>query len=385
MLERILMLVILASGMCSAIMYSAITPVLPGLASHFGGGEQGSFLAQMVMTMPGLGMMIGGPLAGVLIERLGERRVILASILAFAVTGSAGLYLSDSSTLLASRLLVGIAASSFTTACLTLMSWRFSLTVRMRLLGYQSALGAGMGLLSLLAAGLAADLGSWRTPFAFHLLSLLAFVLAVWVLPRERAPESQIGKAKGSLKALTPIYLGCIPLFIAVFTTSVQAPFLLETLGIESAGVQSRVLALGVLGHAVGAWLFSRLTGWFGVVGNLILGLSLMSAGHLLLGLAAQPFSVALACLIISLGSGTLVPHMTHRIVERTAVELRGRALGLFPVFTFLGSLLNPLAYSPLISVLGMSGALLVAAALLGVCALSFAGRIGYGRLIKPA
>lgn len=367
MLERVLIIVILASGMCSAIMYSSITPVLPGLAAFFGGGEQGSFLAQTIMTMPGLGMMVGGPLSGLLIERLGERRVIIVSILMFSLTGAAGLLLSDAVALLASRFLVGVAASSFTTASLTLMSWRFPLELRTRLLGYQSAVGAGMGLVALLAAGASADLGSWRTPFSFHLLGLLFLLLAILAVPGPRLGSATGPRAAGSLKPLLPIYLCCVPLFITVFTTSVQAPFLLESVGVDSAGLQSRILALGVLGHVLGAWSFGTLMVRLGKRGSLALALGLMSLGHLLLGLADSAAAVAIGCVVTSLGSGMLVPYLTHMLVERAPPALRGRALGLFPVFTFLGSLLNPLAYAPLMSWLGVHGALLVAGAALGV------------------
>jgi len=367
MLERLLIIVLLASGMCSAIMYSSITPVLPGLAVFFGGGEQGSFLAQSIMTMPGLGMMVGGPLSGLLIERLGERRVILGSLLLFSLTGAAGLVLSDTVALLGSRFLVGVAASSFTTASLTLMSWRFALEVRTRLLGYQSAVGASMGLMALLAAGVSADLGSWRTPFSFHLLGLGFLLLAIVVVPGPRPGSTTGPRAVGSLKPLLPIYLCCVPLFITVFTTSVQAPFLLEGVGVDSASLQSRVLALGVLGHALGAWSFGALMVRLGRRGSLALALGLMSLGHLLLGLADSAAAVAAGCVVSSLGSGMLVPYLTHSLVERAAPALRGRALGLFPVFTFLGSLLNPLAYAPLTAWLGIHAALLVAGAALGV------------------
>lgn len=367
MLERVLIVVILASGMCSAIMYSAITPILPKLSAFFGGSEQGDFLAQMVMTMPGLGMMIGGPVAGLMIERWGERSVILVSLVAFTITGSAGLFLSDASALLLSRFLVGFAASSLTTACLTLLSWRFALKVRVRLLGYHSAVGATIGLLAMLGAGVSADLGSWRTPFSFHLLGAGVVVLALFSVPGRSLAGRETTVIQGSLRPLLPIYICCVPLFIAVFTTSVQAPFLLESLGVLSAGLQSRILALGVLGHVIGAWLFGTLMARLGVRGSLALGLSLMALGHLLLGLAQNGVTVAIACLVSSLGSGILVPYMTHILVENAPPQLRGRALGLFPVFTFLGSLLNPLAYAPLTALFDIQGALLAVSGMLGL------------------
>lgn len=369
-LDRLLIIVILASGMCTAIMYSAITPILPGMADYFDGGERGGLLAQLVMTMPGLGMMIGGPLSGFLIERWGERIIILVSVVIFTLTGSAGLFVEEAVALLSARFLQGIAACSFITASLTLLSWRFESQVRVRMLSYHAALGAMAGLVALLAAGVSADLGNWRTPFSFHLLGVFVFLLAVFAVPGFKGRVSDSSISNKALRPLFPIYLLCVPLFIVIFTTSVQVPFLLEVVGITNAGTQSRVLAAGVVGFVMGAWAFSRLLAPLGAMAVLSLGLILMALGHVLLGLAPNGAVVAVACLISSLGGGLLVPHITHTLVEKAPEHLRGRALGLFPVFTYLGSFLNPLVYAPLISSFGIKGAVLIAGCLLATASM---------------
>lgn len=370
-LGRLLIIVILASGMCTAIMYSAITPVLPGMAAYFGGGERGSLLAQLVMTMPGLGMMIGGPLSGVLIERWGERIIILASVVIFTLTGSAGLFLEEPAALLSARFFQGIAACSFITSSLTLLSRRFELQVRIRMLSYHTALGAMAGLVALLAAGVSADLGSWRTPFSFHLLGVFVFLLAVIAVPGFKGRVSDNVISNKALLPLFPVYLLCIPLFMVIFTTSVQVPFLLEVVGVTNAGTQSRVLAAGVVGFVVGAGAFGRLLEPLGAMAVLSLGLVLMGLGHVALGLSTNGVMVAVACFVSSLGGGLLVPHITHTLIEKAPEALRGRALGFFPVFTYLGSFLNPLAYAPLISSFGIKGALLVAGCILATASIA--------------
>lgn len=371
MLDRLLIVVILASGMCTAIMYSAITPVLPGMAAYFGGGERGGLLAQLVMTMPGLGMMIGGPLSGFLIDRWGERIIILVSVVIFTLTGSAGLFVEDPAALLSARFFQGIAACSFITASLTLLSRRFELPVRIRMLSYHTALGAMAGLVALLAAGVSADLGSWRTPFSFHFLGIVVFLLAVLVVPRFTGRVNDSAISNRALRPLLPVYLLCVPLFMVIFTTSVQVPFLLEVVGVTNAGTQSRVLATGVVGFVMGAWAFSRLLAPLGAMAVLSMGLMLMAVGHVLLGLSPNGVMVAVACLVSSLGGGLLVPHITHTLVEKAPEHLRGRALGLFPVFTYLGSFLNPLIYAPLISSFGIKGAVLIAGCLLVIASLA--------------
>ncbi len=75
-----------------ALIFTVLGPVLPAVAGHFGGER---LTAQMIMTMPSLGIMVGGPIGGWLVERHGVRRVILWMLVAYALSGCAGFVLDD--------------------------------------------------------------------------------------------------------------------------------------------------------------------------------------------------------------------------------------------------------------------------------------------------
>jgi len=363
--------VVLSSAMCASIIYTAMTPVLPMLADFFGGGVEGALLSQLVMTMPGLGLMLGGPASGWLVERWGTRPVMVSALVLYVITGSAGLYLSTPTELLASRFFLGVAAASFTTASLTLLSERFNPIIRARMLGYHSACGAAIGLLAILASGAVADIGGWRMPFSFYLLGGVVLVMALVAVPAGNTRGTGTPKAPaGSLLALWPLYLLYIPLYITIFTTTVQVPFLLRAEGIVSASMQSQIIAVGVLGHLLGAWFFGSLRQRLGDRGTLMLGLGLMAGGHIILGLTHGALLAAAGCLITSLGSGTLAPHLTNILIERSPEHARSRAIGLLASSQFLGSILNPVTFAPLTATLGIHGAMVAVGSVLAVSTL---------------
>ena len=68
------------AGACSiGLIFTALTPVLPKLSAQFGGGKVGAEIAgQMVMSVPAIGLILGGIGSGWLIERVGARRLLLA-------------------------------------------------------------------------------------------------------------------------------------------------------------------------------------------------------------------------------------------------------------------------------------------------------------------
>jgi MFS family permease len=92
---------LLSSAPCSTIIFAALGPILPTLATVFGHGSKGSFVAQMIMAMPGLGTLFGGAISGVLLERLGLRRTMLGGLALYAVAGTSGLYITEAWQLLA--------------------------------------------------------------------------------------------------------------------------------------------------------------------------------------------------------------------------------------------------------------------------------------------
>lgn len=359
-----LLVVLLASSPCAALMYTALTPILPQLATHLGGNVSGAVTAQLVMAMPGIGLMLGGPLTGWGVERIGARPLLLVAFAAYALAGSAGLYLDSAPALLASRVLLGVAAAGIGTATLTTLGQYMSGARRAQLVGYQMAFGAMTGLVSMLASGRIAELAGWRAPFAFYLLPLAMLALAVWTMPA--ATRQHVATVAASpLRQLWRLYLLAVPLYAAVFVTSTQAVFVLAANGVTRPGQQAPIIALAALFNAVGAWHYGRVRGWLGLDWTLRLSLLLMASGHLLLAVSQTSVEVGFGCALAGLGAGLVVPHLMNRVLDRAPEATRGRAIGLLYSAQYLGSFLNPMLFAPFTALWGIHAAIAISGALL--------------------
>ena len=364
------MTLILSSGPLTALIFMAAAPVLPRLATHFD-GEQAEMLAQLVMTMPGLGIVFGAPLAGWLIDRLGIRAVLLSCLMLYAVCGSAGLYLNDALPFLLARFGLGLAAAGLSTASTLLISERFDGTERARVLGYMGATGAAFGVLSLLTAGAVAELSSWRAPFALYLVAVpLLVTAAAFLAPIHRSSVEDRPATWAPLLTLWPIYLMIVPLFAAAFMTSVQGPFLLAANGVASPAVQSWVLASSAVMNAIAASSYGRIRTQIGQQPTFVVILALMGAGNLVVGLSHDPIAVAAGCGLAGAGAGLLGPYLTELVLDRAPPAVRGRAIGLKYAAYFIGQFCNPIIIAPLRAAVAIHGAFTVVGMALGAAAL---------------
>jgi len=89
-----------------------MSPVAAEAAKYFSKNGDGDLVTQMIVTVPAIGVIVGGPLCGWLIARFGSKRFLLVALAVFGTVGSAGLYLDNAFVLLISRFLLGLATSA---------------------------------------------------------------------------------------------------------------------------------------------------------------------------------------------------------------------------------------------------------------------------------
>ena len=366
--------VLLASAPAMALLYTAVSPVLPELAEYLGGDPgEAALMAQLVMMVPSIGLMFGGPLTGWLVDRLGARFLLIVCAGIYALTGSAGLYLDSAWSLLLSRFFLGISAAGLGTSTLVLIGESFDAQARNRIVGYQSACGALMGLLSMLLAGYLGQLAGWRLPFSFYLLGVPLLLLSLVVIPKPApVPVAMDYKAreKSSIRSLIPLYLGFIPLFAAVFTSSTQTSFLLADSGVTKPTILALVLAMSALANTLGASGYGFLRSWLGNRHVFFFGIIALSIGHVVLGLSTGAWVAGLGCAMTGLGAGVLTPHLVNLVLDRASESQRGRAVGVMYSALFFGSFLNPLLMAPLAALFGRHTAVVGIGILLTVFAL---------------
>lgn len=168
---------IFAVSLVAVLAVPTVTPVFPRLAEELGvgGGQIGLIIT--AFSLPG---MILAPFLGMLADRLGRKRVLVPSLLLFALAGTTCAFVRDFHSLLLLRALQGVGGAALGSVTVTLIADRFQGEARASAMGLNgSFLSIGAALYPTLG-GLAGTIGTYY-PFAF---AAVALPVALLVLTR---------------------------------------------------------------------------------------------------------------------------------------------------------------------------------------------------------
>lgn len=170
-----------------------IGPILPELSKVFAVSPSE---IQLVMTAFFLPIGIATPILGIITDRIGVKKVLIPSLLLFAIAGSCCAFAGDFQTLIRWRFLQGLGSASLNLISLTLISTIYrgkALTMAMSI--QVSAIGASTAIYPIIGGVLAGF--SWRYPF---LLNTIAFPLLMLVLMVLKLPRQPSGSQNSSIK-----------------------------------------------------------------------------------------------------------------------------------------------------------------------------------------
>ena len=359
---------LLVAGMFGGLMQTALTPGLAVAGEHFGGGGAGAITAQMIITLAGVGAMIGGPLMAVLARRAGIRNMLLTALALYAVGGSAGLVVESRYLLFASRMLQGAASAGIAIAAATLIADRFTGAARPQFLGLQRAFLAATGFGALLLAGQIAENFGWRAPFAMFLLAVPVMLLVLFAGPaldKARVEEPGRQPLRDVILPLWPVYLTLLCIFTASYTIYLNLPFVLAAEGMKSPAMQAQILAAGTACHFVGGLLYGRLFKALGSHWILVLTLGCLALCNLLVYVAISPMWFVAACGVAGFAGGAMMVFATNLLLTRATPAARPQAMALMLSALYLGQFLNPMITTPLRLAVGNREAFLIMASLL--------------------
>lgn len=373
----------MTAGGCSiGLIFTVLTPVLPAMSAHFGGGKLGAeILGQMVMSVPATGLILGGIASGWLIERVGARRLLLLSLFAYALFGSAGLWADNIWVLFASRALLGFFTACVSTAGNSFIGEFFEEKGRGRMLSAMTVTGSLLATCAVLMSGWFGEHVGWRAPFAIYLvIPTILFTLAAIGLPAIPIRKTDHGAAGQSVFLRNwPIYLMIGALYVVLMMTSTQISYLLTERGITSPIIQSRVISMAFAWLIVGAIFYGTMNGRIGWAPTYYLGLLSLGLGIGGLGFAPDAWTAGACTALKGFGAGILSPAFIHLALNRSTPETRGRALGLMTTSMFAGDLANPIVVAPFRAVFGMHGAFISLGSLVVIGAV-MAFCLGLGR-----
>lgn len=360
---------LLVAGMFGGLMQTALTPGLAVAGEHFGGGGAGAITAQMIITLAGVGAMIGGPVMAMLARRAGIRTMLLIALAVYAAAGSVGLFVDSRYLLFASRMLQGAASAGIAIAASTLIADRFTGAARPQFLGFQRAFLAATGFCALLLAGQIAEGFGWRAPFAMFLLALPVMLLVLAAGPALDAARIEEQKERQPLLSvilpLWPVYLTLICIFTASYTIYLNLPFVLAAEGIKSPAMQAQIMAVGTACHFVGGLIYGRLFKALGSHKILLLTLGCLATVNLLVFAALGPLWFVAACGVAGFAGGAMMVFATNLLLTRATPAARPQAMALMLSALYLGQFINPMITTPLRLAVGDREAFLIVALLL--------------------
>jgi MFS family permease len=355
---------------------SVVAPLASSMAVHFGGGNQGALIAQLAMTFPAIGTILGGPTTAWLLERLGFRTTVASCAALLALSGTAGSYVSNPSLFLTARFVVGLTTVALYTTLVALSGAIFTGATRGRMLSYQIGLGSLISTLAMLLSGFVAQRFGWRLSFLIYAVAAFVTCLSLIVKwppaqPRQHRESAAINETPaGSLLPLLPYYLVTVGVYVVAFMAVAQGSLLLSANGIAKPSIQSIIIAISTLSFmatATGsAWIEARVTRRW----TFSVSLLLMSVGLIIIGSFPAATAAMVGSVVLGAGSGLSTTYLFKLVIEVAPPDLRNRAISWIAPAHNIGLLSNAAIMQTLRVMTGIQHTFIISGAIVAAGAL---------------
>ncbi|GAA3784017.1 MFS transporter [Streptomyces phyllanthi] len=376
---HLLRLTLLMAGSCLPILGAVlIAPVLPKMQDHFASTPGAKALVPLALTVPALSLALLAPFAGVIVDRLGRKRLLIVATVLYAVFGTAPLWLDSLGAIIAGRALVGVTEAAIMTCCTTLIGDYYSGHQRVKYLALQTMCASASATVFFVVGG-AAGAAGWRVPFWIYAVSLVIAPLMAGALPSPAARATADGPpaeatAEATAETTTrrpfpwrPLAGICALTFFGAmvfYTVPVEMAYLLDDLGVENTGVIGLATAIASAATVAGAVVFARLKRSPDPMLPAVF--TVCAAGFGVMFLAGDAPLLVVGAVVNCLGTGMLLPALLTSAMSRLAFEDRGRGTGLWMAAFFGGEFVCPLV---LLALEPAVGSLAGAVGLLGLAA----------------
>ncbi|MFL0578608.1 MFS transporter [Dietzia sp. 179-F 9C3 NHS] len=368
--------VLVAAAFAVAIGYGLVAPVLPQFARSF---DVSVAAASVVVSAFAFFRLVFAPAGGVLVDRLGERRVYMTGLLVVAVSTLATGLAQSYWQLLVFRGLGGLGSTMFTISAMALLVRISPPEARGRISGlYATAFLVG-NIGGPVLGGLLAGFGM-RVPFFVYAASLLVATAVVAVFlrgGRRRAPDdptstqpvlelSEALRDSGYRAALVSSFVNGWTSFgvrVAIIPLFAAATF------DAGAGIAGTALASFAVGTASVVAAAGRLSDRFGRRPLVIAGLLVSGSATFVLGWCDTVPLLVATSVVAGMGAGVLNPAQQAAVADVVGADRAGgKVLATFQMASDSGAILGPVVVGLAVDRFGytvgfaLSGGLLLAA-----------------------
>lgn len=359
------LLVLLAAGSLTTMAGGIVAPILPEMVQqlHLDPGLAGNLVSMHCLTIA-----LFSPPLGFLADRIGKIKVLVPSLLLYALFGIAGGLTQSFWPLLVLRGLLGAASGGIAAASLGLLGNMYEGRARSQALGYATSTLTITGIIFPLLGGWVGA-ANWR--FAFYLYGLsLPLALMVVLILKERPIRTQPATSQNDklIRVLGHPYALQLLLILGLASVSMYAVVIYAPLYLKAAigagavlnGVVLASRAIGAAGvSAFGArWLSQTL----GLSKATAVGFGLMALTLAVIPLLHQLNWILLSAVLFGVGFGIVLPNLYSALANLAPSNLRSSVLAAGTGAGFLGQFISPILLGPVLGHSGLEGVFYAAA-----------------------
>jgi MFS family permease len=351
-----------------------LTPLLPDVQADF---AISIATAGLVVSTYGFARLLTDLPSGVILDRIGERRLAAAGVTLLAAGSVVGALAPSIEWLILARVTSGLGSGLITTVTLTALSWTAGPSNRGQVMSvFQLANNTGIATYPLLG-GLIGSVLSWRATFVVAALGAVASGLILLpLLGRIEGRQKQdavSGKTEAHAFELSPrrrgIAIGSVYATVMCnminrhgFRNTLLPLFAASVLLLGPFEIAAGIAVMAIVGIIVvtpGARLGDRI----GRRRIVVVGLFVLAIGDLTFLGASSWVTYLLAAAVV--GSGDFfASSQTALLSELVTPRQRARVLAGYRFFVDIGALVGPLLLASLMEAFGATSAIVVCAAI---------------------
>jgi predicted MFS family arabinose efflux permease len=350
--DRQLML-LLAAGSLVPMAGAVIAPILPGIVQDL---QLDRTVAGYLVSTHYLTVALFSPLIGLLADRLGQVRVLGASLVFYGFSGIMGGFTHSFVPMLMTRCGVGAATGGIAAASLGLLAQKYPAgSERIQAIAYASST---LTLANIVYPLLAGWLGGfhWRLAFSLYGLALGMASAIPWMLVEPQNQElggtskpdvniGQLGRVWQTSRTLPLLAVLCLTSAIA-YTVIIYLPLHLKaTLNAGSIAIGLTLTCEAIGAASISALGLQRIAQRAGLFGASSLGLAIMAIALMLMPQSFSLTTVQLIAFFFGIGLGIAVPGLYNILSHLSPPDVQSSILAIGTGATFLGQFLSPTVF----------------------------------------
>ncbi|MEM9926289.1 MAG: MFS transporter [Cyanobacteria bacterium P01_D01_bin.50] len=373
------LLIVASMTMIAILPLFSVSPILPTIAKGLNILPSQAGLVMAAYLIP---VAIGTPIFGFLADNFGFKKVLIPSLLLFALGGTLCAFAPSFRSLLEWRILQGIGAAPLEALVLSIISSLYSgkrLTAAMAV--NSVAIGIGSTIYPSLGGILAGI--SWRYPFV---LSLLAVPVALLVLLKLKLPKREKNTQKLEFgnyvknivksiqnRQVLAIFLVIIALFMVQFGGFYTfTPVMAES----KLGASSAVIGIILTTNAISLTVFSFLIGLFArkvsEVRLIQISLIIFSIALCIIPSVNSIPMLVIPCLLVGIVEALAFPSLQGSLAKLAPEEFRAGFMSVNVTIQSIGRAIGPVFAGIIFGVAGIQGVCYVGVAVIAIAIVLF-------------